>query len=161
MSLPGEESTNNQPVVVRRMLSSDVPAVLTILKESPEASLWTPAGLLEIASKDGAWVAALDERVVGFLTGQAAADEFELTNLAVARDHRQRGVGRELVKVALAWSRTAGAVKTFLEVRASNGGAIAFYTRLGFKPSGRRPKYYQSPEDDAVLMWQSRDGTIE
>lgn len=152
MRLPGEDRTNSQRVVVRRMLCSDVPAVLTIMEESPEASIWTAASLLEIASRNGAWVAELNERVVGFLTGQAAADEFELTNLAVALGQRKRGVGRELVRVALAWSRTAGAVKTFLEVRASNSGAIAFYTRLGFESSGRRPRYYQFPEEDAVLM---------
>jgi [ribosomal protein S18]-alanine N-acetyltransferase len=41
-------------------------------------------------------------------------------------------------------------------VRASNSGAIAFYARLGFKSSGRRPKYYQSPEEDAVLMCRDK-----
>ncbi len=147
--------------MIRRMLPADVPAVLSILNESPEAALWTAGSLLETASKEGAWVAALDERVVGFLAGQAAADEFEIANLAVARRYRQRGVGTGLVNAAVAWSRTVGALKTFLEVRASNTGAMAFYTRLGFKFSGRRPKYYQSPEEDAVLMYKGEDGTLK
>jgi len=152
MCASAEEAAEDQRAVIRRMLASDVAAVLNILSESPEASLWTTASLLEAASRDAAWVATLNDGVVGFLAGRAAADEFELANLAVAGSYRRRGVATELVKAALAWSRRAGALKAFLEVRASNSGAIAFYTRLGFKFSGRRPKYYQSPEEDAVLM---------
>jgi [ribosomal protein S18]-alanine N-acetyltransferase len=37
-------------------------------------------------------------------------------------------------------------------VRASNAGAIALYKLLGFVEAGRRPRYYQDPQDDAVLM---------
>jgi [ribosomal protein S18]-alanine N-acetyltransferase len=146
------DGAKDQPMIARRMLPSDVAAVLAILHESPEASLWTEASLMEVASKEGAWVAALDERVVGFLAGRTASDEFEILNLAVAPSYRQRGAGSGLVNAALAWSHMAGAATAFLEVRASNGAAIAFYTRLGFKFSGRRPKYYQFPEEDAVLM---------
>jgi len=146
------DGAKDQPMIARRMLPSDVAAVLAILHESPEASLWTEASLKEVASKEGAWVAALDERVVGFLAGRAASDEFEILNLAVAPSYRQRGAGTGLVNAALAWFHTAGATTAFLEVRASNSAAIAFYKRLGFKFSGRRPKYYQFPEEDAVLM---------
>ena len=150
------DGAKDQPIVARRMLPSDVAAVLAILRESPEASLWTTASLMDAASKEGAWVAALDERVVGFLAGRAASDEFEIMNLAVARSYRKHRIGTGLVNAALAWSHTAGATTAFLEVRASNSAAIAFYTRLGFKFSGRRPKYYQFPEEDAVLMFRDK-----
>jgi [ribosomal protein S18]-alanine N-acetyltransferase len=159
MQTQGEALRRDQTIVVRPMRPSDVPAVLNILRGSPEASLWTSAILLELASHEGAWVAALRDCVVGFLAGGAAADEFEIMNLAVAQSHRRQGLGTELVNAALAWSRRTGAIKTFLEVRASNSEAIAFYTRLGFKVSGRRPKYYQLPEEDAVLMSRGEAGT--
>lgn len=152
MRTPEEKSAKNQPGVIRLMLPSDVPVVQTILHESPEAAHWATATLVETASREGAWVAVVNERVVGFLAGRAASDEFEIVNLAVARSYRQRGAGTGLVNAALAWSYTAGATTAFLEVRASNRTAIAFYTRVGFKFSGRRPKYYQFPEEDAVLM---------
>ena len=152
MSTSTKNIRNGEGVDIRPMQASDVSVVLNILRESPEASLWTTASLLEAASKEGAWVAAIDERVVGFLAGRVAADEFEIMNLAVAGSYRQRGAGTGLANAALAWSRRAGATKAFLEVRASNSAAIAFYTRLGFKFSGRRLKYYQFPEEDAVLM---------
>jgi ribosomal protein S18 acetylase RimI-like enzyme len=39
-----------------------------------------------------------------------------------------------------------------LEVRASNRAALGFYRAQGFEETGRRPRYYADPEEDAVLM---------
>ena len=41
-----------------------------------------------------------------------------------------------------------------LEVRESNDSAIALYEGLGFESKGKRPKYYKSPEEDAIIMWR-------
>ena len=38
-----------------------------------------------------------------------------------------------------------------LEVRESNNAARALYVKCGFASTGRRPKYYSNPEEDAVL----------
>jgi len=147
-------------VTIRSMVGPDVPAALVILRESPEASAWSEASLMESASKGAAWTAETGERIAGFLVGRIAADEFEILNLAVARAHRRCGVGTELVTAALGWSRAAGARQAFLEVRASNTGGIAFYTRLGFVICGRRLKYYQNPVEDAVRMVLNDSETI-
>jgi len=37
-------------------------------------------------------------------------------------------------------------------VRASNGAAIGFYRAQGFAETGRRPRYYADPEEDAILL---------
>jgi ribosomal-protein-alanine N-acetyltransferase len=39
-----------------------------------------------------------------------------------------------------------------LEVRAGNQPALDFYQRMGWLVSGRRTRYYQNPEEDAILM---------
>ena len=39
-----------------------------------------------------------------------------------------------------------------LEVRASNTPAQALYEKLGFAQVGRRPKYYQNPREDALIL---------
>jgi ribosomal protein S18 acetylase RimI-like enzyme len=46
----------------------------------------------------------------------------------------------------------AGVTEVILEVRASNFPAVALYGTLGFTETGRRPRYYADPIEDAVLM---------
>ncbi len=40
----------------------------------------------------------------------------------------------------------------FLEVRESNTAAQALYRKLGFVEIGRRSKYYDDPEETAIVM---------
>jgi ribosomal-protein-alanine N-acetyltransferase len=41
-----------------------------------------------------------------------------------------------------------------LEVRVTNYGAQALYTKLGFVPNGIRKEYYQDDKEDALIMWR-------
>jgi ribosomal protein S18 acetylase RimI-like enzyme len=58
--------------------------------------------------------------------------------LAVAEDAEGRGVGRVLMEGAEAWARERGLRRLALEVFANNGGARAFYERLGFAEDSLR-----------------------
>jgi [ribosomal protein S18]-alanine N-acetyltransferase len=40
-----------------------------------------------------------------------------------------------------------------LEVRTSNEEAITMYRRFGFRPAGRRRRYYHDNGEDALIMW--------
>jgi [ribosomal protein S18]-alanine N-acetyltransferase len=139
-------------VVIRDFVLPDVPAILKILSESPEAA-W-PAGTLQQGLPEGAMarVAVLLGNVVGFLIGRQAADEFEILNMGVSPAYRRRGIGSKLVDSALESARKAGGMNCYLEVRVSNEAAIHFYVRHGFKPYGRRKGYYQAPFEDALLF---------
>jgi ribosomal-protein-alanine N-acetyltransferase len=152
MPAPSEKVGNPRGVTVRRMSASDASAAHSILKESPEASTWSTESLLESVSQGIAWAAELDGRIAGILIGRVAADEFEILNLAVGKAGRRRGIATQLVSFALEYARRAGARRTYLEVRASNEGGIAFYTRMGFRDCGRRANYYRDPLEDAVLL---------
>ena len=143
---------DGQAVAARQMLASDVPAVLSLLKESPEASIWTDKSLLDSASMGVAWIAERQGRIAGFLIGRMAADEFEILNMAVAREFRRQGVATRLLAEAVEYSGTRGAPRIYLEVRASNEAARALYAQLGFQACGLRPNYYRQPAEDAVLM---------
>jgi len=157
MHSPGEKIGNSPAVMVRRMFASDASAAHSILEESPQASIWSTESLLESVSQGIAWAAELDGRVAGILIGRVAADEFEILNLAVRKECRRRGIATQLVSSALEYALPAGARQTYLEVRASNEGGIAFYTRLGFRHFGRRPNYYRDPMDDAVVLVLRKD----
>ena len=159
MQFPGGNFKNSSDVTIRQMSASDVPAALSILEESPEASIWSRESLLKWASQGTCWAAELDGCVAGILIGRVAAEEFEILNLAVRKVQRRRGVATQLVGTAVESARIAGARQSYLEVRASNEGAIALYKQIGFDFSGRRQNYYSNPLEDAVLLVLHKDGT--
>ena len=100
--------------------------------------------------------------------------ECDLENMVVANDCRRQGIGRRLLNTGVLWCRTWCSaaqhlsqdglrsregerpdVALWLEVRASNRNAIAFYENAGLHISGRRTGYYAQPTEDAVLMTAS------
>jgi ribosomal-protein-alanine N-acetyltransferase len=128
--------------VVRAARPEDRAAITAIQRASPEASSWDPSGY-EVT------VAVLGGEVAGFLAiRRTAPDEVEVLNLAVAPQHRRKGVGRELLQMLL--EHTRGDV--FLEVRESNLAARNFYQSLGFTDVSRRPEYYSDPPDAGIVM---------
>jgi ribosomal-protein-alanine N-acetyltransferase len=160
MAASSDASKGASVVAIRKLASSDVPAILAILQESPEATAWSQGSLLQLASAEpAAWVAERDGALVGFLIGRIAADEFEILNMAVSLASRRNGIGSKLLDSALEFSRIAGCARAYLEVRASNGPAIAMYTRHGFIEFSRRARYYRDPAEDALLLSLSLGGT--
>jgi [ribosomal protein S18]-alanine N-acetyltransferase len=99
-------------------------------------------------------VAEFDSQIVGFLVGlevyKGSAEQLrerEILNVAVLPNHRRLGIGRALLEHEL----QEPAVYT-LEVRESNLAAQQLYKGLGFAEIGKRPYYYQSPRENAIVM---------
>lgn len=90
--------------------------------------------------------------IVGFVLGWVAADEAELANLAVAAEHRRKGIGHVLLERFCHAARDRGARRITLDVRVGNHPARALYRRHGFAPAGRRPDYYANPVEDALVL---------
>ena len=99
--------------------------------------------------------------LLGFGGYFSAVDQADILDVAVAPAHRRRGIARALVKAVLAEAEKDGVQTVFLEVRASNGPAIALYTSLGFTQSGKRKNYYTAPREDALLMLRPLTGETE
>lgn len=98
------------------------------------------------------FVAVRERATAGYVLARRVADEAEILNLAVAAEHRRRGVGRALVERVLGELRACGVRDAFLEVRESNRAAQGLYEGLGFRVVGRRPRYYRRPVEDALLL---------
>jgi [ribosomal protein S18]-alanine N-acetyltransferase len=155
MTVPSKSSRIAPDAVIRNLTTADIPAILKILQESPEAAAWSEESLVQLASTEcPVWIAELTGAgcTAGFLIGRIAADEFEILNMAVSRAHRRNGIASKLLESALKFSQNAGATRAYLEVRASNAAAIALYTRQGFTQCGRRTNYYRTPSEDALLL---------
>ena len=80
-------------------------------------------------------------------------------NIAVDPSQRRRGVGPELLERMI--ERAGPDEEYTLEVRPSNAHAITLYERLGFRPAGRRPRYYRDNGEDALIMWRTLDTISE
>lgn len=99
------------------------------------------------------WLVAVeDDRVIGYAGSQTVLGEADMMNVAVSPEFRKKGVGRALVTSLVAALREREAYSLTLEVRASNGPAIALYNSLGFAQVGRRPNYYRNPKEDALIL---------
>lgn len=90
--------------------------------------------------------------VAGYCSYRLVADELQINNVAVLPARRGQGLGRALVQAAAAHGLRAGARVALLEVRRSNARAQRLYLRLGFRHAGQRPRYYEHPEEDALIL---------
>lgn len=90
--------------------------------------------------------------IIGYLCYWIVFEEVRLMNLAVIQSMRHQGVARSLVCAALQAGLTQSAQRAVLEVRASNDAAQSLYRSLNFRQVAVRPKYYDCPVEDAVLM---------
>jgi ribosomal-protein-alanine N-acetyltransferase len=144
---------------VRPATAADLPAMQAIEKHAATAAHWTPADYQKIfdapaLSTDWRRIALVLEEegsVKGFLVAQTVGGEWEIENVAIQPDARRRGLGTRLVGEFLDLAGAQRATAVFLEVRESNRGARALYEKWAFVESGRRPRYYRAPDEDAVL----------
>src|SRR5690554_4066286 len=99
-------------------------------------------------------VAAVGERIVGYAGIWIILDEGHITNIAVDPNFRRQGIGQGLMDVLTVEAVKRGVTAMTLEVRVTNYGAQALYTKLGFVPNGIRKEYYQDDKEDALIMWR-------
>jgi ribosomal-protein-alanine N-acetyltransferase len=131
----------------------DVEAILEIQSASPEVAQWTLWDYNRVARGEMAgWVAVNESKVCGFLVARRVGSDIEILNFAVRPNERRCGIGQALLCHAMQWARDLNAQNVLLEVRASNYAALHFYQRRGFAVVGRRPRYYVSPIEDALLL---------
>ncbi len=105
---------------------------------------WTPARVARsIRRPDTVVLVARDgRRIVGFAIMDFGQEEAHLNLLAVDPKYRRARLGRRLVEWLEASALVAGISVVYLEVRATNKGAQAFYERLGYQRIARAPRYY-------------------
>jgi tRNA threonylcarbamoyl adenosine modification protein YeaZ/ribosomal-protein-alanine acetyltransferase len=80
-------------------------------------------------------------------------DELHINSLAVADLRRRQGLAEALLRAVMHDARGSGAQAATLEVRRSNEPALRLYEKLGFRVEAVRRDYYQSPREDALVLW--------
>jgi len=137
---------------VRRLTYGHLPSVLAIERRSFPTPWSLAMFVLELSKPSGICLAAIGPGgLAGYLVCSRYADVWHLMNVAAAPEQRRSGIATTLLQRLFV---EAGADARYtLEVRTSNAEAIAMYRRFGFKPAGRRRRYYHDNGEDALIMW--------
>jgi ribosomal-protein-alanine N-acetyltransferase len=147
------------------MCPEDLNRVMEIAESLKDAPHWTRANYVAALAPAAtprriALVAEEGVKVAGFAVASLMPPRAELEIIAVEAQFQRRGLARRLFAELAATLGLAQVTEVILEVRASNQPALGLYRRLGFAESGRRPRYYQAPADDAVLMRLVLEGLL-
>jgi [ribosomal protein S18]-alanine N-acetyltransferase len=149
----------DSPVRIRRLTYSDLPSVLSIERRSFPTPWSLAMFVLELSKPSGICLAATTERgLTGYLICSRYADVWHLMNVAVTPDERRRGIATMLMRRL--FDEAGADARYTLEVRTSNDEAIAMYRRFGFRPAGRRRRYYHDNGEDALIMWLESPATV-
>ena len=142
-------------VVYRKMTAEDVPFI-SRLEEETFSMPWSADSFLEMIGKEDAryYVAEEDGRLLGGCGVLMIAGEGNITNVAIAPEARNRGIGTALLRHLMAERDREGLTAYTLEVRVSNAAAIHVYEKLGFVSAGVRPGFYEKPVEDALIFWK-------
>jgi ribosomal-protein-alanine N-acetyltransferase len=151
---------STEQVTIRPLGYADLPQVIAVERRAFPTPWSLAMFVLELSKPSSVCLAAVQESgsekaLVGYLICSRYADVWHLMNIAVDPPAVNRGIATAMMDRLLA---LAGAEASYtLEVRPSNGAAIALYRRFGFEPAGTRPRYYADTGEDALIMWRNEE----
>jgi ribosomal-protein-alanine N-acetyltransferase len=90
--------------------------------------------------------------IVGFSGFWMMMKEAHIIAIGVRDGYRRLGIGEGLLIATIELAQVLNSNVVTLEVRASNEIAQELYKKYGFRVVGRRPRYYSSDGEDAIIM---------
>ena len=142
---------------LRRLALRDLGAIERIERRSYRTPWSRSMFASELSKPSSICLGAFDAesgRLVGYLIISRYVDAWHVMNVAVAPEHRGRGIATALMERLFEITAGDGQRGYTLEVRVSNESAIRLYERLGFEPRGVRRGYYTDNREDALIMWR-------
>lgn len=140
----------------RQATADDLEAIMALERASFPTDAWSAAMMREELASPHGWYVVVEQagQVIGYagLRAVHGAGDADVQTIALAADARGRGRGRALLTELLAEAERRRVRDVFLEVRADNPVAQALYVSEGFVEVGRRPRYYQPDDVDAIVM---------
>lgn len=98
-------------------------------------------------------VCEIDGKIAGMCGLTDICNEGNIDNVVVAKEFRGMGIATAMLEALIEKGRNDGIIAFTLEVRVSNLVAIHLYEKLGFVSEGIRPRFYERPIEDAMIMW--------
>ncbi len=152
--ITSETLTELSPITQRAMTLEDLESAFAV-ECLAHSHPWSIGNLRDcITSGYHCQILEQDGEIVAFGIISAAVGESHLLNLVVSPNHQRRGLGKQLLSQLLKAAVELDAEVMFLEVRASNQGAINLYLETGFSEIGRRKDYYPAKHgrEEAIVM---------
>lgn len=139
-------------LMIRKFRPSDLQRVYEIESQSFKDP-YHPLFLINLYELYGETflVAEVDGQVVGYVIARKVNSKGHIIAIAVAPEHRCRGIGRALMLAVEEELKKRGVSELWLEVRVSNRRAVSFYRRLGYVEKGILKGYYSDGEDAMLL----------
>lgn len=150
------------PYYVRRMREEDIPQAVEIeqlaftrpwSKSIFKATLLLPYAAYYVAVESTETAERSAETVVGICGVKKIFETGEISNVAVHPAYRGQGLSRRMLETLLREARADGVEEFTLEVRAGNETAIGLYESFGFRTEAVRPRFYDKPVEDGLIMW--------
>lgn len=107
---------------------------------------WSASDFADL-KKSGCEILASDN---GFIVWRVVADEAEIITIGVSPNARRNGIAGAMILLMEQELKKQSIVNVFLEVSEVNIPAKKLYEKYGFRPTGKRPKYYDGV--DAIIM---------
>lgn len=98
------------------------------------------------------YIAEYGGKTVGYMGISEIAGEGYVTNVAVLKQYRNRGIGSKLLQYVVKQAKDNSCEFVSLEVRESNSAAISLYEKTGFVREGLRKNFYDNPKENAIIM---------
>jgi [ribosomal protein S18]-alanine N-acetyltransferase len=140
-------------IKIRDMNADDVAEVMKIERASfsePWAEIHFYFDLYSKISYN--WVAMNKDELCAYVCFWKIEDEVHINNIAVKEANRQQGIAQKILDKMTSFARKNKIKRMTLEVNEHNMSAQAFYKKNGFMEVGRRPKYYEHDQADALIL---------
>ena len=141
-----------EDIEISYMTKNDVDLITEIL-QSEFDEFWTISILeAEILNSDSIYIVAkINQEIVGFAGIWDDTYNMHITNIAVKKTNRHKGIGKALLKKLIQITKEENKETITLEVNEQNKIAQNLYLKNGFKIMGKRKKYYNGTHD-AIIM---------
>jgi len=145
-------------VSFRKLRAEDVGPLAAMARECFSVP-WTAKAFADLVADDKSiyLVAVREEEVLGCCGVVNSFGDGSIDIVMVTEKERGKGIASAMLQELLVAGESIGVENFTLEVRVSNAPAIHIYEKLGFVSAGIRPRFYEKPVEDAMIMWKYKE----
>ena len=143
-------------VSIRKANAGDVPVIYRFEQDKSECprSENTLKRFIAVRRNCTILVAEFDEQVVGCVICELCLNKLKLLNVTAAEEFHGRGVRTRLIDELIATLRPDGPRVLMANVLKSNGAAVSFFPKLGFRNTGVLRDHFDSEKDAIRFEWE-------